>query len=71
MFCSANPVLKHTQDEASQRGIFGTLLCTNFRVSFISDETSVEETVRKQDRANVNQCLLYAEVQLKEAIQQD
>uniref|UniRef100_A0AAR2J264 Myotubularin-related protein 12 n=1 Tax=Pygocentrus nattereri TaxID=42514 RepID=A0AAR2J264_PYGNA len=38
-----NPVLKHTQDDLSQRGIFGTLLCTNFRVSFVSDETPLEE----------------------------
>ncbi|KAL6465632.1 hypothetical protein MHYP_G00257650 [Metynnis hypsauchen] len=43
IFCSADPVLKHTQDDLSQRGIFGTLLCTNFRVSFVSDETPLEE----------------------------
>ncbi|XP_060763264.1 myotubularin-related protein 12 isoform X2 [Neoarius graeffei] len=46
VFCSANPVLKHTQDDVSQRGIFGTLLCTNFRVSFISDEAPQEETTQ-------------------------
>uniref|UniRef100_A0A8B9JUT0 Myotubularin-related protein 12 n=1 Tax=Astyanax mexicanus TaxID=7994 RepID=A0A8B9JUT0_ASTMX len=44
VFCSADPILKHTQDDVSQRGIFGTLLCTNFRVSFVSDETPLEET---------------------------
>ncbi|KAG9355102.1 hypothetical protein JZ751_001815 [Albula glossodonta] len=38
VFCSANPILKYTQDDLSQRGVFGTLLCTNFRISFISDE---------------------------------
>uniref|UniRef100_A0A4W4HES6 Myotubularin-related protein 12 n=1 Tax=Electrophorus electricus TaxID=8005 RepID=A0A4W4HES6_ELEEL len=43
VFCSTNPILKYTQDDISQRGIFGTLLCTNFRVSFISDETPQEE----------------------------
>lgn len=46
VFCSANPILKYTQDELSQRGVFGTLVCTNFRVSFISDEAQAEDTVR-------------------------
>ncbi|KAI7813000.1 myotubularin-related protein 12 [Triplophysa rosa] len=46
VFCSANPILKYTQDDLSQRGIFGTLFCTNFRVTFISDEMSQEETAR-------------------------
>ncbi|XP_076005519.1 myotubularin-related protein 12 isoform X2 [Genypterus blacodes] len=38
VFCSANTVLKLTHDEMSQHGVFGTLLCTNFRVSFTSAE---------------------------------
>lgn len=67
MFCSASPVLKHTQDDVSQRGVFGTLLCTNFRVSFISDEAPLEETVRMQDRASMTCCSLHAEIHLKEA----
>lgn len=49
-FCSANPILKYTQEDLSQRGVFGTLFCTNFRVTFISDETPQEETVRIGDR---------------------
>ncbi|KAF7646426.1 hypothetical protein LDENG_00187950, partial [Lucifuga dentata] len=44
VFCSAGTVLKLTHDEMSQHGIFGTLLCTNFRVSFISDEAPGEGT---------------------------
>lgn len=44
VFCSANPILKYTQDYLSQRGVFGTLLCTNFRVTFISDDAPQEET---------------------------
>lgn len=43
VFCSANPILKYTQDDLSQRGVFGTLLCTNFRVAFISDDAPQEE----------------------------
>ncbi|KAK7164859.1 hypothetical protein R3I94_003295 [Phoxinus phoxinus] len=44
VFCSANPILKYTQDDLSQRGVFGTLFCTNFRVTFLSDELTLEET---------------------------
>ncbi|KAJ8263065.1 hypothetical protein COCON_G00155220 [Conger conger] len=43
VFCSANPIVKYTQDELSQRGVFGTLVCTNFRISFVSDEDPAEE----------------------------
>ncbi|KAJ8396594.1 hypothetical protein AAFF_G00016600 [Aldrovandia affinis] len=44
VFCSASPIMKCAQEDLSQRGVFGTLLCTNFRISFITDEVSVEET---------------------------
>ncbi|KAI1905215.1 hypothetical protein AGOR_G00013830 [Albula goreensis] len=43
VFCSASPILKSSQEDASQRGISGTLFCTNFRISFITDEVSSEE----------------------------
>ncbi|KAJ8380442.1 hypothetical protein SKAU_G00012200 [Synaphobranchus kaupii] len=43
VFCSTSPILKYTQDDLSQRGVFGTLLCTNFRISFVSDENPSEE----------------------------
>ncbi|KAJ3603591.1 hypothetical protein NHX12_028336 [Muraenolepis orangiensis] len=42
VFCSASTVLKYTQDELSQRGVFGTLVCTNFRVAFVSDQAPSE-----------------------------
>ncbi|XP_033862071.3 myotubularin-related protein 12-like isoform X2 [Acipenser ruthenus] len=44
VFCSANHVLKYTQEDASQRGVYGTLLCTNFKIAFISDESASQET---------------------------
>uniref|UniRef100_A0A8C7C9J4 Myotubularin-related protein 12 n=1 Tax=Oncorhynchus kisutch TaxID=8019 RepID=A0A8C7C9J4_ONCKI len=47
VFCSASTVLKYTQDDLSQRGVFGVLLCTNFRVSFVSDEAPTEEMLFK------------------------
>uniref|UniRef100_A0A672T1Y5 Myotubularin-related protein 12 n=1 Tax=Sinocyclocheilus grahami TaxID=75366 RepID=A0A672T1Y5_SINGR len=43
----ANPILKYSQDDLSQHGVFGTLFCTNFRVTFISDETPQEKTTFK------------------------
>ncbi|CAL8248947.1 unnamed protein product [Merluccius merluccius] len=43
VFCSASTVLKYTQDELSQRGVFGTLVCTNFRVAFVSVRAPGEE----------------------------
>ncbi|KAG7266501.1 hypothetical protein CRUP_016873, partial [Coryphaenoides rupestris] len=43
VFCSASTVLKYTQDELSQRGVFGTLVCTNFRVAFVSDQGPSDE----------------------------
>ncbi|XP_051954205.1 myotubularin-related protein 12-like isoform X1 [Xyrauchen texanus] len=46
VFCCANPILKYTQDDLSQRGVFGTLFCTNFRITFIIDEASQEETAK-------------------------
>lgn len=51
VFCSANPILKYTQDDLSQRGVFGTLFCTNFRVTFLSEELTQEEKVRTHVRA--------------------
>ncbi|XP_028661468.1 myotubularin-related protein 12 isoform X1 [Erpetoichthys calabaricus] len=41
IFCSAYPVLKC---EGPQRGVYGTLCCTNFKISFISEESLSEET---------------------------
>ncbi|XP_023689590.1 myotubularin-related protein 12 [Paramormyrops kingsleyae] len=43
IFCSAGPVLKSIKDDLFQRVVYGTLLCTNFRVSFISDEAPSDE----------------------------
>ncbi|KAE8636583.1 hypothetical protein XENTR_v10003048 [Xenopus tropicalis] len=38
VLCEANTVLKCTQDEGSQRGVYGRLICTNFRITFLGDE---------------------------------
>ncbi|KAG8456756.1 hypothetical protein GDO86_002514 [Hymenochirus boettgeri] len=38
LLCEANTVLKCTQDEGSQRGVYGRLICTNFRITFLGEE---------------------------------
>ncbi|XP_075462196.1 myotubularin-related protein 12-like [Ascaphus truei] len=38
LLCEANTVLKCTQDESSQRGVYGKLICTNFRIAFLCEE---------------------------------
>ncbi|KAM4810168.1 myotubularin-related protein 12 [Rhinophrynus dorsalis] len=38
LLCEANTVLKCTQDEGSQRGVYGRLICTNFKIAFLCDE---------------------------------
>ncbi|XP_078531029.1 myotubularin-related protein 12 isoform X2 [Lissotriton helveticus] len=43
LLCEANTVLKCTQDESSQRGIFGRLICTNFKVAFLTDDPKAKE----------------------------
>ncbi|XP_061118473.1 myotubularin-related protein 12-like isoform X1 [Conger conger] len=58
VFCSASPILKYTQEDLSQQGIFGTLFCTNFRISFMPNEVSLEEA---EERALLFKNKLYGE----------
>ncbi|XP_056458167.1 myotubularin-related protein 12 [Gadus chalcogrammus] len=43
VFCGASKVLRYRQDDVSQHGLFGTLVCTNFRLAFVSDQDPSEE----------------------------
>lgn len=43
MLCEANMVLKFVQDDGSNRGTFGKLICTNFKISFLGEESTLEE----------------------------
>ncbi|KAM9329377.1 myotubularin-related protein 12 [Gastrophryne carolinensis] len=38
VLCEASNVYKHSQDEGSQRGLRGRLICTNFKITFLYDE---------------------------------
>ncbi|XP_053304131.1 myotubularin-related protein 12 [Spea bombifrons] len=39
LLCEANTVLKCSQEEGSQRGVYGKLICTNLKVAFLCEET--------------------------------
>lgn len=43
MLCEANMVLKHVQDDGSNRGTFGKLICTNFKISFLGEESALDD----------------------------
>uniref|UniRef100_A0A8C5P739 Myotubularin-related protein 12 n=1 Tax=Leptobrachium leishanense TaxID=445787 RepID=A0A8C5P739_9ANUR len=38
VLCEANTVLKYSQEEGSQRGVYGKLICTNLKITFLCDE---------------------------------
>ncbi|XP_075697698.1 myotubularin-related protein 12 [Rhinoderma darwinii] len=40
LLCEASNVFKLSQDEGSQRGVCGRLVCTNFKITFLSEDAS-------------------------------
>ncbi|KAG8599134.1 hypothetical protein GDO81_002890 [Engystomops pustulosus] len=38
LLCEASNILKISQDETSQRGVYGRLVCTNFKITFLCEE---------------------------------
>uniref|UniRef100_A0A670JPC4 Uncharacterized protein n=1 Tax=Podarcis muralis TaxID=64176 RepID=A0A670JPC4_PODMU len=43
LLCEANMVLKYTQDDGSNRGTYGKIICTNFNISFLGEESALED----------------------------
>ncbi|XP_053155132.1 myotubularin-related protein 12 isoform X2 [Hemicordylus capensis] len=43
LLCEANMVLKYIQDDGSSRGTCGKLICTNFKISFLGDESALDD----------------------------
>lgn len=41
LLCEASTVLKYVQEDSCQRGIYGKLVCTDFKIAFLSDDESV------------------------------
>ncbi|XP_071075867.1 myotubularin-related protein 12 isoform X2 [Desmodus rotundus] len=43
LLCEASTVLKYVQEDSCQRGIYGRLVCTDFKIAFLgSDESALE-----------------------------
>ncbi|EPY84155.1 myotubularin related protein 12-like protein [Camelus ferus] len=40
LLCEANTVLKCVQEDSCQRGIYGRLVCTDFKIAFLGDDES-------------------------------
>ncbi|KAF7244017.1 Myotubularin-related protein 12 [Varanus komodoensis] len=43
LLCEANMVLKYIKDDGSNRGTYGKLICTNFKISFLGEESALED----------------------------
>ncbi|XP_053555639.1 myotubularin-related protein 12 [Bombina bombina] len=54
LLCEANTVLKYTQDEGSQRGVYGKLICTNFKITFLCEEGAEDNTLQGKYRLFFN-----------------
>lgn len=47
LLCEASTVLKCVQEDSCQRGIYGRLVCTDFKISFLGDdESALDNDVR-------------------------
>ncbi|XP_068107358.1 myotubularin-related protein 12 isoform X2 [Hyperolius riggenbachi] len=44
VLCEANNVFKCSQEEGSQRGVCGRLICTNFKITFLCEEAPDDNT---------------------------
>lgn len=40
LLCEASTVLKYVQEDSCQRGVYGRLVCTDFKISFLGDDDS-------------------------------
>ncbi|XP_067888081.1 myotubularin-related protein 12 isoform X3 [Heterodontus francisci] len=43
VICEANTVVKYSREDSLQRGFYGKLVCTNFKISFLSAEQLLDE----------------------------
>ncbi|KAJ6656119.1 hypothetical protein lerEdw1_004170 [Lerista edwardsae] len=50
LLCEANMVLKCVQDDGSNRGTCGKLICTNFKISFLGDEFAFDDEPQFQNK---------------------
>ncbi|XP_078251043.1 myotubularin-related protein 12 isoform X1 [Rhinoraja longicauda] len=43
VICEANTVVKYSREDSLQRGFYGKLICTNFKISFLSAEQLMDD----------------------------
>ncbi|KAJ7404606.1 Myotubularin-related protein 12 [Pitangus sulphuratus] len=43
LLCEASTVYKYTQEDGSNRGTYGKLVCTNFKISFLDDDSASDD----------------------------
>nr|XP_008116818.2 PREDICTED: myotubularin-related protein 12 [Anolis carolinensis] len=50
VLCEASMVWKCVQDDGSHRGIYGKLICTNFKISFLGQEPALEDELQFKNK---------------------
>lgn len=53
LLCEASTVLKYVQEDSCQRGIYGKLVCTDFKIAFLGDDESALDTDETQFKNKV------------------
>uniref|UniRef100_A0A4X1THR1 Myotubularin-related protein 12 n=1 Tax=Sus scrofa TaxID=9823 RepID=A0A4X1THR1_PIG len=53
LLCEASTVLKCVQEDSCQRGIYGRLVCTDFKISFLGDDESALDNDETQFKNKV------------------
>uniref|UniRef100_A0A8C3VQW8 Myotubularin-related protein 12 n=1 Tax=Catagonus wagneri TaxID=51154 RepID=A0A8C3VQW8_9CETA len=53
LLCEASTVLKCVQEDSCQRGIYGRLVCTDFKISFLGDDESTLDNDETQFKNKV------------------
>ncbi|XP_042305741.1 myotubularin-related protein 12 isoform X2 [Sceloporus undulatus] len=50
VLCEANMVWKYVQDDGSNHGTYGKLICTNFKISFLGQESALEDELQFKNK---------------------
>uniref|UniRef100_A0A8D2B8W2 Myotubularin-related protein 12 n=1 Tax=Sciurus vulgaris TaxID=55149 RepID=A0A8D2B8W2_SCIVU len=53
LLCEASTVLKYVQEDSCQRGVYGRLVCTDFKIAFLGDDESALDNGETQFKNKV------------------
>uniref|UniRef100_A0A2K5S4V3 Myotubularin-related protein 12 n=1 Tax=Cebus imitator TaxID=2715852 RepID=A0A2K5S4V3_CEBIM len=53
VLCEASTVLKYVQEDSSQHGVYGRLVCTDFKIAFLGDDESTLDNDETQFKNKV------------------